>query len=451
MDLQTATAAVRFGYGLPVAASSPEDLLREAEIFRPLAPTNGHKLSQQRVIEVDKLRREARSYPENEREAQIDALHAKVTVWLQEDRHAHILKAVRRWPPFFSRLIEFWANHFTASAAKGAVRHLAGPFVSEAIEPNVMGRFRDLLIAAELHPAMAMFLDLHGSIGPNSRVGKRLGRGFNENLAREILELHTLGVDGGYAQKDVVEFSKIMTGWTVNRNSGDLRFAPARAEPGAKTFLGQRFGGPRPNETDFVSALEFVSSHPSTARFIATKLVRHFIADEPPPEAVERLSSVFLSSGGDLPQVYRTLWELPQAREPVGGKARNAFEFLVAALRTASLSDDELKPLWKNGRIRANPLSAGALDQFQQPLWAAPSPAGWPERPGDWLGPQALARRLNWIPRLTRHVEDRTAPEFLDRVLGPLVSRRTRSVVMAASNRQEGLSLVLASPEFNRR
>jgi uncharacterized protein (DUF1800 family) len=443
---------VRFGYGLPVTANSPEDLLREAEAFRPAGPpANGLKLSQQRVIEEATLRREAKAFPENEREAQIDALHAKVTAWLQEDRHAHVIKAVRYWPPFFSRLLEFWTNHFTVSAAKGAVRHLAGPFVSEAIEPNVMGRFRDLLLAAELHPAMAVFLDLHGSIGPNSRVGKRVGRGLNENLAREILELHTLGVDGGYKQKDVVEFSKIMTGWTVNRESGDLRFAPARAEPGGKTFLDRRFGGPRPRETDFVSALEFVATHPSTARFIATKLARHFIADEPPPEAVERLSSAFIASGGDLPQVYRALWELPQAQERAGAKARNAFEFLVAALRTSSLSEDELKPLWKNGRIRANQLGAGALDQFQQPLWAAPSPAGWPERASEWLAPQALAQRLTWIPRLARHIEDRTAPEFLDRVLGPLASQRTRSVIMAASNRQEGLSLVLASPEFNRR
>lgn len=451
VDRSMAVAAVRFGYGLPESAGSREAIFAGLGQVEAGALAAAGDVSRQRIVEEHRLRRDARGAPADQVEDKHALLRRTVAGWLIADQHAHIAKAVRGRPPMFSRLTEFWANHFTVSTAKGTVRGLAGPFVSEAIEPHLMGRFEHLLLAAELHPAMALYLDLGNSIGPTSPVGKKTGRGLNENLAREILELHTLGVNGGYSQADVTSFAAIMTGWTLDYRNGGMRFMPARAEPGTRRFLGREFGGSAPDRGNFAAALRFLASHAATARFIATKLVRHFIADDPPAAAVAHVEETYRASGGNLPDVYRALWELPEAAAPPGAKARTDFEFVVAALRTAGLTDADFAPAGGGANPRRNSLTAGALAAMQQALWAAPSPAGWPEKADEWLAPAALAQRLNWIPQLVRHVPDRTAAGFLDRVLGPLASEQTRSVVMAASNREEGLALVLASPEFNRR
>ena len=450
IDLPTATLAVRFGYGLPAGFTSPDQLMKASAEIQLSAPPS--LASGERIVEEHKLRSSARRANGAEREKRHNLLRQTVARWYLRDQHAYVAQAVASQAPFLNRLVAFWANHFTVSVKKGTVRGLAGPFVFEAIRPRVMGRFEDLLIAAELHPAMVIYLDLMNSIGPNSAAGQKRGRGLNENLAREILELHTLGVGGGYSQRDVAELAKIMTGWTLDRKQGEVRFMEDRVEPGTKQLLGTKIGAGGSGSDDYPKALRRLASHPATARFIATKLVTHFIADSPPADAVDKLESTFRGSGGDLPSVYRALLELPQAKQPVGAKARTDFEFVVAVLRAAEVAPADLAPIErKNGKVRPNPISAAALTGMQQRLWNAPSPAGWPESAEEWLGPVALAQRLHWIAEVVPRIKDRTVEEFLGRSLGPLASEQTRSTVLAASNREEGLALVLASPEFNRR
>lgn len=451
MDISVASAAMRFGYGLPFRFADRDGLMASLRQAAAESPPADGSLSRRRIIDENELRSRLRLAPAIQKEMRQRELRRTVAQWYQEDRHAYIAAAVTTPSPFFSRLTAFWSNHFTVSVKKGTVRGLAGPFVKEAIIPHVMGTFEELALAAEMHPAMVIYLDLMNSVGPNSPAGKHQGKGLNENLAREILELHSLGVNGGYSQGDVTEFAKIMTGWTINHPQGVVQFAPRRAEPGTKKFLGKKFGGNDPNEEDYKAALRLVARHQSTARFIATKLVKHFISDPPPADVVSELENAFKNSSGSLPEIYGALLDLPQAWEKPGAKVRSPFEFLVAALRAADLENGDLQPVQKNGSPRPNPISVEVLNIMQQQMWMAPSPAGWPEGAEDWLSPAKLAQRLSCVPRLARRMPDNSALDFLDRVFGPLASPQTRSIVKAASNRQEGLSLLLASPEFNRR
>jgi uncharacterized protein (DUF1800 family) len=364
------------------------------------------------------------------------------------DAHNRMAAAVESPSPFVERLVAFWSNHFSISRRAGPGTILMGPYEAEAIRPHIRGRFVDMLLAVEQHPAMFLYLDQNLSLGPNSPQGRKSGKGINENLAREILELHTLGVHGGYDQADVTAFANIMTGWFVNFASGGVDYTPQRAEPGPKKLLGRTFG-PEPSPEDYIEALKFIATHPATALHVARKLVTHFIADDPPPAAVEAVEAAFKRSDGHLPAVYEALLALPEARRRPGAKARMDFDFVVSALRTAEVPIKLLE--FPETGPPFNPLTVGALAKMSQPLWNAPSPAGWPEDAKEWLSPVGLAQRLNYIPKVVHHVKDADARGFLERVLGPLASESTRDIVKVASNREEGIALVFASPEFNRR
>ncbi|HXG81346.1 MAG TPA: DUF1800 domain-containing protein, partial [Sphingomicrobium sp.] len=240
--------------------------------------------------------------------------------------------AVTSPAPFAERLVHFWANHFAVSADKPQVIGMAGLLEFEAIRPNLMGRFADMLIAVEQHPAMLMYLDQWQSIGPDSVAAKYVARrgqkrGLNENLAREILELHTLGVDGGYSQADVTELARALTGWTVaglvrgpaaralgGGTPGNFQFAELIHQPGERYILGRRYGQPGLNQAR--SVLLALAAHPSTARHLATKLARHFAGDDPPKAMIDRLAAAYMKSGGDLPAVYRAIIDSPEAWVP---------------------------------------------------------------------------------------------------------------------------------------
>ncbi|MBL8157578.1 MAG: DUF1800 domain-containing protein, partial [Anaerolineae bacterium] len=226
--------------------------------------------------------------------------------------------------PFLERLVWFWSNHFTISVLKQRMIFVAGGYEREAIRPNVLGRFEDLLIATVRHPAMLLYLDNAFSIGPDSPAGRFTGRGLNENHAREILELHTLGVNGGYTQTDVIELARVLTGWSVDRqgtdNDNGFKFFPNRHQPGTKTLLGKTYA--EAGEAEGRQALIELARHPSTARHIATKLARHFIADEPPPQAVARLERVFRDTGGDLKAMAIAIVDEPAAWQPSLTKMR---------------------------------------------------------------------------------------------------------------------------------
>ena len=344
--------------------------------------------------------------------------------------------------PFRERLVMFWSNHFTVSATRPIVAGLAGAFEREAIRPHVTGRFADMLVAATKHPAMILYLDNALSIGPNSRAGRFLNRELNENLAREILELHTLGVDAGYGQHDVLALAKLITGWSLARpgrqpNPGQFHFHLRAHEPGAKALLGTTYdqGGIEEGE----AALLALARHPATAHHIARKFARHFVADEPAEALVRDLTGIFTESDGDLSALAEAVIDLPEAWREPHAKYKTPYEFALSVLRVTGFSGNPRRLV-------------GSFNELGQLPFRAPSPAGWPDVATAWAGPEAVVRRAEWSLAVARRVAGSARPlRLLDTTLGPLASVRTRQAVENAESPARGVALLFASPEFQRR
>jgi uncharacterized protein (DUF1800 family) len=361
--------------------------------------------------------------------------------------------------PFAERLVHFWSNHFAVSADKGVVFGLAGTLENEAIRPHVGGRFVDLLTAVEQHPAMIAFLDNQYSVGKDSvaarfasqRFGPDLNApkrqfGINENLAREILELHTLGVNGGYSQADVTSFAQVITGWSIGGGKGRLAGgAPGRFyfrdnlhQPGSKVVLGKTYTeeGVRQGE----AVLADLARRPETARFIATKLVRHFIADDPPRAAVDRLARAFLKSGGDLPQVYAALIESPESWETDARKFKTPEDFVFSTLRALNVSPGQAEEVVRTFEL---------LGQRQ---YTPGSPAGWPDTSKSWDGSDALMHRVLWASRVGAKYESGVEPaDLAASSLGAYARPETLTALKRATTSGQAVALLLMSPEFQRR
>jgi len=359
---------------------------------------------------------------------------------------------------FAERWALFWANLFTASATKFQSAVFLGPYEREAIRPHVFGRFEDLALAAETHPAMLLYLDQAQSVGPNSPLGQRReGAGLNENLAREILELHTVGADGGYSQADVTEFARALTGWSVPRPRDD-RPLPRRAaaalagepgprgfvfravqhEPGTRAVMGRSY--PAAGLDQGQAILRDLARHPATARRLSRRIAAHFVADEPPPALADRLERAWTGSGGDLSAVARALIAAPEAWAPQPLKVKTPYEFVISTHRALGSTPARLQTL------------APTLAAMGQPLWAAPSPEGWPDTAADWAGPDALVKRLNYAKAVGDLSGERVdAAAVAEAALGPRLTERTLQFVRRAESRPESLTLFLMSPEFQRR
>jgi uncharacterized protein (DUF1800 family) len=345
---------------------------------------------------------------------------------------------------FGERLVLFWSNHFCISARKGGgVRILAGAYEREVIRPHVSGRFEDMLLAAEKHPAMLLYLDNQQSMGPNSRGGQRQQRGLNENLAREILELHTLGVDGGYGQEDVTALARILTGWRFARNDnapseeGRFSFNPNLHEPGDHKVLGVVYR--EDEDRQGAAALRALARHPSTARHAARKLATHFVSDAPDPALVSRLETTFLDTGGDLAAVSRALIDAPEAWAAEPLKLRTPYEFVAASVRASGVPTE------------ARQIN-GALMAMGQPLWSPSGPNGFPDQTSAWLSPEGLKARLDFAARFAEAWPGDAKPsDVLEDIAGPIVSDQTRRAVARAESRPQGFALLLMSPEFQRR
>ena len=362
----------------------------------------------------------------------------------REDVFARFNRAVSTDTPFLERLVYFWSNHFCVSVSKGNVRALAGSFEREAIRPHVLGHFGDMLRAVEQHPAMLIYLDNQQSIGPNSPAGIGRDRGLNENLAREILELHTLGVDGGYTQADVTNFARIITGWTYGQGEmvteadwGRFIFTPARHEPGVFAVLGKRY--PIPGRGAGEAVLADLARHPATARHIARKLARHFVADTPPPPLVALLEKTFLDTGGDLAAVSRALVNAPEAWDAKPAKIVPPFDYTVSLVRGFDLKT----PPGELNRL------AGVLGQ---PLWQVPSPKGWPDDDDAWMGPSPIRERLRIAEQVAKQVPPTADPRtVLADLAGPTVRDETLVAVQRAETREQAFQLMIMSPDFLRR
>jgi uncharacterized protein (DUF1800 family) len=342
------------------------------------------------------------------------------------------------------RLVAFWSNHFAVSVNKGnPVRTFAGLMEREAIRPHIHGRFADMLLAVETHPAMIIFLDQQQSLGPNSRAGARRGRGLNENLAREIMELHTLGVAGGYSQADVTALARIITGWTLAPPNGQdgipgtFRFNANMHEPGEHLLLGKSYG-----DAGFErgkAALADLARHPSTAQHIARKLTRHFVADEPPASMVARLAKVFRDTDGDLQALSFALLDSPEAWSAPTTKMRSPQEFLVASARALGR-----KP--EIGQI------LGPLNAMGQPIWQPGGPNGFPDSVAAWASPEGLKTRLDVSAAIARQSANAIDPKTLaDEMFGLAASAETRQAIARAETRYQAVAIALMAPEFQRR
>ena len=343
------------------------------------------------------------------------------------------------------RLVAFWSNHFAVSVAKGqALRATAGAFEREAIRPHVLGKFSDLLIAVELHPAMIFYLDNQRSIGPGSNAGRFDGKGLNENLAREILELHTLGVDGGYAQPDVTALARIITGWSFAEagsetgEPGAFLFKANWHEPGVHNLLGKNY--PQAGRAQGEAALRDLARHPSTARHIATKLARHFVADAPPPDLVDALAKAFRDSDGDLAVVTAALVMHDRAWSAPPTKICDPNEFVIAAMRATAFTPND------PGQI------LGVMNSLGMPLWQPAGPNGYADTTAVWASPEQMKLRLDVSWQMAQRARDYGAPlGVLDTVCGLAASRETRDALLHAESRPQALALLFMSPEFQRR
>jgi uncharacterized protein (DUF1800 family) len=339
---------------------------------------------------------------------------------------------------FVERLVWFWSNHFCVNQDKTV---MAGAYEREAIRPHVLGRFSDMLIAAESHPAMLLYLDNAQSIGPNSVAGINRDKGLNENLAREILELHTLGVRTVYTQADVTNFAKVLTGWTILQtvsdpdHGGEFVYIKRTHEPGPQTVVGKDYDDTGPEQGRAV--LADLARHPATAEHVAAKMARHFIADDPPAALVERLSQRFLDTDGDLKEMTKALIASPEAWVPEQTKIKRPSEWIVAALRATGLSGDITR-------------ITGGMALLGQPLWRPPAPKGFSDDNAAWL--DGLAQRLDIANTFAQRVGGNLdAAAVSDTALGPLASAETRRAIRSAESKPQALTFVLMAPEFQRR
>lgn len=458
-----AIATARFGLGarpgeLAIAGARPRDWLK-AQIAAAGAdqPTGSLPSGRDGVAAYLAFRAEARMLRQRASRqqglesdtaaAQLEAGRREAREPLRQALLADILARARLAAatpaPFRERWTLFWSNHFTVSTAKPQTATLAGPFEREAIRPRVFGRFEDLLVASSTHPGMLVYLDQARSTGPNSVAGRRRDAGLNENLAREIMELHTVGPDAGYTQADVTEFARGLTGYSI----GAERDGPDRAgaflfrlnlhEPGPRTVMGRRY--PQAGPAQARAILADLAADPHTADHLARKIATHFVADAPPPRLVADLRGAFLRSRGDLAVVAAALIDSPEAWTPAPGKFKRPYEFLISSYRA----------------VGAVPADAGSeliepLTQLGERPFAAPQPNGWPERIGDWAAPDAIVKRMDWASRFAAvHAPAGATPTALaDSALGARLAPATRLAIARAETRPEALTLLLMSPEF---
>jgi uncharacterized protein (DUF1800 family) len=348
--------------------------------------------------------------------------------WALEAGEARLWRAVESPRQLEEVLVDFWFNHFNVFAGKGLDRALAESYEREAIRPHVLGRFRDLLGATAHHPAMLFYLD-----NWLSSAGA-----LNENYARELMELHTLGVDGGYTQRDVTELARVFTGWTLRprRADGDgsaFFFDARRHDDGAKQWLNRTVG--TSGQAEGEQALDLLAAHPATARHIAFELAQAFVADQPPPAVVQRLAQRFADTDGDIRAVLATLFASAEFRDPAlrQAKFKTPYRYVVSAMRAGAWPDDQVAPL------------LAALRGLGMPLHGCPTPDGYANTEQAWLSPDALARRVNFATALTA-----AAPVTADALLATLgsgVSAATRAVVVRSDPTLQA-ALVLGSPDF---
>jgi uncharacterized protein (DUF1800 family) len=474
-DTAAAIAANRFGLGarpgeLAVVARDPEGwLTKQLKGAPPVLAGEGLKPSSETLAKVIGLRKEVAAVRRDRKKDGASGEQAQVATALKlpsvyrpvylDEAFARFSHSVATERPFLERLTQFWTNHFAVSIDKVVVLGLAGAMEREAIRPRVTGHFTDLLLAVEKHPAMLLYLDNPASIGPNSRAARLAGRrssgrkaGINENLAREILELHTLGVNGGYTQSDVSTFAQAISGWSIggqdsrklarlgvdNGTPGEFHFREVFHEPGAKRLLGKTYSedGLRQGE----AILRDLAMRRETARHVSTKLARHFIADDPPAAVVDRMTRAWLDSKAHLPTVYKAMIDSPEAWEQPLAKFKTPADYIHSSYRALGIP------------LRDKRRALQAFEALGQRNLMPGSPAGWPDASADWDGSSSLLKRIAWADVVAQRMGDaRNARDLAPQLLGATLGDDTERAIGRAESASQALTLLLASPEFMRR
>ena len=446
MTPPSALSAIRFGYGIDARAPRMVDaagLLADVTGPDTTIDQFPRETTQKRVALLAAFRDARKAGGTTSMGADM------VRKGLRQRRFADLRVALQRplAAPvgFRERLAAFWADHFTVAARGLALRSFVAPYHDEAIRPHLAGRFADMLFAALTHPAMLLYLDQQASVGPNSPAAKG-ALGLNENLAREALELHTLGVGADYTQTDVTEFAELLTGLRVNRDG--MVFSRRFAEPGSETVLGKVYG-PKPSLETIRSALRDIALRPDTAAHLARKLAVHFVSDVPDPDMVASMTAAYLANGGHLLPVYDAMLAHPAAWQAALTKVKPPMDYIISAARAVGLMPEEI------GKMRRGDLNRsvlGPLARMGQTPFLPRGPDGWAEAADAWVTPATLAARIDWATALAEARGSALDPRLLlDVVLPGFASERLRFAVAGTESGWEGVALILASPQFNRR
>ncbi|MEH7827449.1 DUF1800 domain-containing protein [Gemmobacter denitrificans] len=447
--------AFRFGTGLPLTPGAPQDatavlaLLAGPDLAAQAFPTPSPDAVLEVFARVSEARRVSRQTQQKAARKAYGKVLQEVLAQEQAILRAQIARAVDTQDGFRERLVAFWADHFSTGTRLRDHRALSAARMDEAIRPHLAGRFADLLKAAIQHPSMLIYLDQTASRGPGSRQaqGRKRG-GLNENLARELIELHTMGVGAGYSQEDVRQLAELLTGLSFEQGQGTV-FNPAMAEPGAETVLGRDYRGK--GLAPILAVLDDLARRPETARHLAQKLAVHFLADQPDPALVDRMAAAYLAAETALMPVYEVMLTDAAALSPKMNKARQPFDFMSASLRALGVDGAgvlRMAPKPFERLIRA-PMKTMGQDWGQ-----APGPDGWAEEVTAWITPLGLAARIDWAMTVPGRLVSGGMPDPRDlarRALGSLASPVLLQAVARAESPREGVGLVLASAEFNRR
>jgi len=356
--------------------------------------------------------------------------------FLENDCSRRAEQMVASDTPVIERLASFWSNHFSVTNLRGEIAVTAVPYENEAIRAHLFGTFHDMLVATATHPAMLLYLDAASSVGPDSADGLLHHQSVNENFGREVMELHTLGVNGGYTQADVQQLALILTGLGLDRAAGESAWFFGRHEPGERTLLGHRI----PEDTDQLrAAMGILANHPATVRHICRKLAAHFCGDTPPAAVVSHMADAWRGSAGHLPAVYAALFAAPQAWVPGPVKYRTPQDFVIAAGRALGIRG--------HGRQ--------FLEEFRnlgEAPFQAPFPTGWADTDAAWLDPAGVVGRIASAQRLAGLAPaNADATELLPQVMYAAGGSASLDTVLSEPDPHRALALLLAAPEFQRR
>ncbi|MCF6444060.1 DUF1800 family protein [Nereida sp. MMG025] len=450
----------RFGTGLGPDARLPQsvgDMLAQAQGRDEMAvryPIRTLEARWSQLYELSQLRKRRRRLRGTDAGEEASKAFSKARRTMRNeavrDLTHTVLRGARAPSGFRERLVQFWADHFTAAPPQAEFRFMRDSYVESAIRPHVTARFGDMLKAVITNPAMLAYLDQHLSAGPSTKVGKRRGRGLNENLAREVLELHTLGVGGAYDQDDVRQLAELFTGLGFRDRDG-FHFKDGWAEPGAEEVLGVRYGNAgRATIEPILAALDDLARHPDTARHLARKLAVHFVADAPSDALIAAMEAAYLDTQGDLSAVYDAMLSHPAAWQRTAANIKQPVEFVWSSLRALGVQDDDLTTL-TTGRTQVylvSPLTVMG-QQWRSPL----GPDGWPEEDEVWITPQGMAARITWAMNAPAGIlSDLPDPrDFVQTALGQQVPADLSFAVGAAEDVASGIGLTLISPAFQRR